>query len=63
MHLGIFENAGNLGAARIGDQRHPVAALFQLSRQRMRGDHVAAGTAGSEDEMLGDAHPPAPFMI
>ena len=63
MNLGTIENAGDLGAACIGDQRNAVPALFQLARQSMGRDHVTAGATGRQDEMFLYAHPLAPFII
>ena len=56
MRLDSVEQAGNLCAARIGDQRNPVPARNQLSGERVRGDHVSAGASRSEHEVFADAH-------
>ena len=47
----ILEQGRDPCSARIGDQADAMAALLQLCGERMRRDHMAAGSAGGEDDI------------
>ena len=55
------EQAGNLGAAGIGDQPDAVAARFQFRGERMRRDHMPAGAAGRQNHIHAVARSPLHF--
>jgi hypothetical protein len=55
MRLRSVEKTWKTRAALVRHQRDVMAALHKLGRQRMRRNHVAAGAAGGENEMPGDA--------
>src|SRR5690242_11689736 len=61
MHGDALEQARKAGAAFICNQQHAVAAAFQLRGQRMRRNHMAAGSTGSEYEIHADRLSPLHF--
>src|SRR3546814_6470128 len=56
--LSLIENAGNLRAALIRDQRDMMPAQHQLLSDGMRRNHMTTRPARGEDEVSRNAHRP-----
>ena len=46
-----LEEAGETGAAIVGDEQNAVPALPQFRRERVRGDHMAPGASCGQNEV------------
>jgi hypothetical protein len=57
VRLDVVEQPGKAHPARVGNQRHSVAATHQLRAQRGCRNHVSAGSPGGEDVMLAHVVP------